>query len=381
MRQAYHGDRVKRLQARLVEAGLGGFLVSQPDSVYYLTGFFHYPSERPILAWVPDAGNITLAVPLLEADHADGVVDDVIVYDEFPGSPDAWDTVMDAYRARGLGRGAVGYEGSLAAAYVERLRRIALVLTQASDHIQALRMSKGPEEIALLRKAGEYSVRMVAEGIRWILERGPTVREVEVVEHVTEHVIGLIAEAGDDLVFVQSVGGGLVCFGDHSSLPHALPSLRQLGDASVVLLSLGCMVGGYAAECERTFFLNRPTDDQRYVHEAVQEAQEVGFRALRVGTPCEQADQVARAVLVERGFGPYIRHRLGHGMGLRFHEPPWVAPGDRTPMPPYAVVSCEPGLYLPGRFGVRIADTVLVTEEGPERLTDDPSGWEVPTIR
>jgi Xaa-Pro dipeptidase len=377
MPKTYHEDRLRRLQERLVGDGLGGMLVAQADSIYYLTGFFHYPSERPILAWVPAQGELTLVVPLLEADHAAGTAGDLIVYDEFPGRPGAWDIALERLRDRGLGEGRVGYEGSLPVVAFERLRRAARGgVAEAGGHVTALRAAKGPEEIALLRKAGLYSDLMVAEGMRFVAERGPDVREVEVVEQVTRFVLESIAAEGDELVFVQSVGGGLVCFGDHSALPHALPTLRRLGDDHVVLLSLGCMVGGYAAESERTFYLQAPSDEERRVHEAVEEAQEAGFAALRAGTPCEEADQAARRVLEASGLGAHIRHRLGHGMGLRFHEPPWVAPGDPTPLPVGAVVSCEPGLYLPGRFGVRIADTVLVGAHGPERLTQHPRGWQ-----
>lgn len=373
---ARYAERRRRLQSLLTEAGVAGMLISQPDSIYYLTGFFHYPSERPILLWLPSTDDATAVVPLLEADHAQGIVDDTVVYEEFPGEPHAWDTTMAALRQRGLGRGPVGYEGSLSAASYERLRQAAgAPLVECGPLVTRLRMAKDDDEIALLRKAGAFSDRMVAEGLRFIAQAGPDVREAEVVEHVTQHALALIAQDGDDLVFVQSLGGGLVCFGDRSALPHALPSLRRLGDASVVLLSLGCMVGGYAAECERTFFLRPPSEEQRGVHDAVQEAQEAGFRRLVAGGPCDEADRAAREILIARGYGAYVRHRLGHGMGLRFHEPPWLAPGDTTPLAVGSVVSCEPGLYLPGRFGVRVADTVLVGRSGPERLTRYPPGW------
>lgn len=372
---ARYKERRDRLQALLAEAGVAGMLVAQADTVYYLTGFFHYPSERPILLWLPTNGEPTAVVPLLESDHAHGILDDTVVYEEFPGRPAAWDTALDALAERGLGSGPVGYEASLGAIAYEHLRqRAGAPLVECGGLVTRLRMVKDQDEIALMRKAGAYSDQMVAEGLRFIARRGPDVREAEVVEHVTQHALGLISQ-DDDLVFVGSLGGGLVCFGDHSALPHALPSLRPLGDASVVLLSLGCMVGGYAAECERTFFLREPTDEERRVHGAVQEAQEAGFRNLVAGAPCEEADRAARQVLEAQGYGKYVRHRLGHGMGLRFHEPPWVAPGDATRLAVGTVVSCEPGLYLPGRFGVRVADTVLVGDSGPERLTLYPPGW------
>jgi Xaa-Pro dipeptidase len=375
--ERYRG-RLDRLRRRLGDDGLAGLLVSQPDSIYYLTGFFHYPSERPILLWVPLEGEPTLVVPHLEAEHAAPRVSDLVTYEEFPGRPDAWQSALDALVRRGLGRGITGFEGALAASAHARLKAKTKSLREAGGHVMALRMAKDPEEIALLEKAGRYSDLMVAEGMRFIVERGPGVREAEVAAHVSAFVTAQIAEHEDELVFVESLGGGLVCFGDHTALPHALPGLRRLGDARVVLLSLGCMVGGYAAESERTFFLASPTAEEVAVHEAVQEAQEEGFRHLRAGVACEEADAAARRVLERLGFGAYIRHRLGHGMGLRFHEPPWVAPGDRTPLPVGATVSCEPGLYLPGRFGVRIADTVLVTADGPRRLTRHPRGYAPP---
>ena len=378
MREQWHFDRLLRLQASLRERGLDGILLLEPETVAYLTGFFHYPSERPIMVFVPAQGDLTLAVPRLEADHAQGSARDVLEYEEFPGSPPAWDAVLGALLRRGLDGRRVGYEGSLGVAAFGRLRAaVKGELVDAGDLVTALRMVKGPEEIALVRQAAAYSDRMVSAGVRYVLERGPEVSEAEVAEHVAQVLIDLFDRDGAALVFVRSAGGGLVCFGDHSAWPHALPTLRRLGADHTLLLSLGCQVGGYAAECERTFFLRRPSADERRAHEAVQAAQRAARDAMRPGTPCDEPDRVARQVLEEAGYGAFLRHRVGHGMGLRFHEPPWLARGDETPLPVGAVVSCEPGIYVPGHFGVRIADTVLIGADGPESLTGHPQDWRV----
>lgn len=175
-----------------------------------------------------------------------------------------------------------------------------------------------------------------------------------------------------DVVVVPMLTGGLVYSGPNSAQPHRMPGGDRLRTGEPFMLSLGCAVGGRFVESERTFVLGSPTAEQRTYHAVVREAQEVGTQALRPGVRCADANRACLDVIRGAGLGDYLRHRQGHGIGLGFHEPPWVSDGDDTVLEPGMILSSEPGIYIPGHAGYRISDTVLVTDGGPRRLTAYP---------
>jgi Xaa-Pro dipeptidase len=139
-----------------------------------------------------------------------------------------------------------------------------------------------------------------------------------------------------------------------------------------MMLSLGCRVGGRAAESERTFFLGEPSAQQRAHYGVACEAQRIATEALVAGHTCASADAIAQDYIRGAGMADYALHRVGHGMGIMFHESPWIERGDQTLLAPGMIASSEPSITVPGFAGYRIADTVLVTEAGPESLTVYP---------
>ncbi len=136
----------------------------------------------------------------------------------------------------------------------------------------------------------------------------------------------------------------------------------------MVVLDFGGLKHGYGSDTTRTVHVGEPTDEERRVHDIVREAQEAGFRAVRPGAACQDVDRAAREVIAEAGFGEHFIHRTGHGIGVTTHEPPYMIEGEEQPLVPGMCFSVEPGIYLPGRFGVRIEDIVTVTEDGGRRL-------------
>ncbi|HET7296114.1 MAG TPA: M24 family metallopeptidase, partial [Gemmatimonadales bacterium] len=165
-------------------------------------------------------------------------------------------------------------------------------------------------------------------------------------------------------------GGGLVQFGPSSALPHGGPAGPKLMRETVVLIDCGCRVGGYESDITRTiWFGDRPTPEFKRVFNTVHDAQTAAIELGRPGTPCQEMDRAARKVIRAAGYGEFFTHRLGHGLGMDGHEPAYLVEGNTTPLEPGMVFTDEPGIYQLGKFGVRIEDDCLMTEQGVEVLS------------
>ncbi|MER3452675.1 MAG: peptidase M24 family protein, partial [Acidimicrobiia bacterium] len=165
------------------------------------------------------------------------------------------------------------------------------------------------------------------------------------------------------------VNFAIVASGPNAASPHHEPGPRVIGPGEAVVCDFGGTMGGYCSDITRTVWTSTPPPEEFvHVYEVVQNAQETAVAAALVGTPCEAVDTAARAVIEKAGFGANFWHRTGHGIGREEHEDPYIVAGNREPLAPGHVFSVEPGIYLPGRFGVRIEDIVVATAEGPERL-------------
>jgi Xaa-Pro aminopeptidase len=382
--EPFYRRKVRQVQQQLQARGLDGLFINNHAQIYYLFGFFYYPCERPLIGFIPREGEPALFVPRLEAEQvAECWVKDVEVYFEYPGTvhPISW--ICSRLAARGYGKARLGYEESMAAA---TLRQVQAELPQAEwvgagDIVAGLRIVKDPEEITLIRKAGEFADFMLAEGVRYVLERGENATELEVNNHVNQAVVDKMIAELDEVIFVAGVSGGLVCSGPRSALAHGLPTKKHLQRGESLILSFACFVGGYMAESERVVLLGEPSAEQKRIYLVEQAAQEAGVNAVRPGIPCSEANRICLDVIRGAGLGEYIKHRMGHGVGIQNHEAPWMEDGDHTILRPGMAISCEPGIYVPGFGGYRISDTLLVTETGAERVTHFPRDLASATLR
>ncbi|WP_258566937.1 Xaa-Pro peptidase family protein [Microbacterium sp. Se5.02b] len=182
------------------------------------------------------------------------------------------------------------------------------------------------------------------------------------------------------VIYTTKLAGGLVYAGPNAARPHGLPSRRRLEIGDTLILSLGAAVGSRFVESERTFVIGEPSAAQRAYFDVALRAQEIGTQAMTVGRTCASVNTECLDVIRDAGLGGYIRHRQGHGIGIAQHEAPWVEDGDPTVLAPGMILSSEPGIYIPGHAGYRISDSVLVTADGPERLTRYPRTLEENTI-
>lgn len=383
LQKPFYEKKIGQIREQLAARDLAGLFVHHHLNIFYTIGFFHSVTERPVCLFIPQTGQPVVFLPKLEEDyvHEAGLLPEVEVYFEYPGTTHPVDFMMERLAARGYATSRLGFEGSMSVSMRQRIGRGLPQATwvEAGDIIGTLRLTKEPEEIVLHRKASEYADRMLEAGVAFIQERaraGEFPTEIEIAQYVTDFAINRQQKELDEVVVVSMLAGGLVYAGERSAFPHGLPSQNRPKPGDTLILSLGGAVGSYFAESERTFFIGEPSAEQRRYYDVCREAQEVGTMALRPGTRCCDANRVCLDVIRGHGLGQYIKHRQGHGIGITFHEAPWVEDGDTTVIQPGMVLSSEPGIYIPGHAGYRISDTVLVGPDGPERLTQFPRDLE-----
>jgi Xaa-Pro dipeptidase len=228
-------------------------------------------------------------------------------------------------------------------------------------------MIKDAHEIALMRHAS--AVTLVAYEAAWkSLREGMT----------QDEFARLVGQAHQRLGYV---GGAGVQVGPYSALPHGSATPQVIREGSILLIDGGCKVEGYSSDISRTFVLGRPTQKMKDLFELERRAQTAALQAARPGVPCEAVDAAARKVIVEAGYGPdyrFFSHRVGHGMGMDGHEWPYLVRGNTLPLAPGMIFSDEPGIYLPGEFGIRLEDDMVITESGAELFTPQSQSLERP---
>jgi Xaa-Pro aminopeptidase len=180
---------------------------------------------------------------------------------------------------------------------------------------------------------------------------------------VAADLADLLVDHGHSQVNFTIVGSG-----PNGANPHHEAGDRVIEEGDTVVLDFGGLVDGYGSDTTRTVHVGEPSEEERVVHEVVQRAQQAGVEAVRPGVACQEIDRASRRVIADAGYGDRFLHRTGHGIGLTTHEPPYMVEGEAQPLEPGMCFSVEPGIYVPGEFGVRIEDIVAVTDEGARRL-------------
>jgi Xaa-Pro aminopeptidase len=335
------------------ELGIDVLLLSVGADLPYLTGYEAVPLERLTMLVLPRAGDARLVVPRLEAPRVEVRADVFEVV--------AWEETDDpvALVARLAGRPRVAAVGDQTwARFVLGLQRAlpGTELRPASEVTAALRMVKDEPEVAALRRAAHAVDRIAAE-LRGVRFAGRS--ELDLHREIVERMLAL----GH-----QRANFAIVAAGADAASPHHEPGGRVVVDGDVVLCDFGGTMDGYCSDITRMFSVGEPDAHVRDVYAVLVEAQERGVSAATVGTPCEAVDGAARSVIAEAGFGAQFVHRTGHGIGMEAHEPPYVVSGNPTPLVAGHAFSVEPGIYLEGRFGLRLEDIVVATADGPERL-------------
>ena len=354
--------RVERVQARLSSDGLDGLLCLDPYDVVYLSGFFHTPSERPIGCFVPVRGEPVLYLPELEREHAaSSWVAQVETYEEYPGRlhPVLW--MAEHGGAPRLGVDALDLR------IANELAATGRQLTPY-DTVERLRWRKSPAEIALVRTAAAFADRCLEHVLAQagpIAARGGSERDIlQAALSATED--DLRVALGEAFEGTPTRVVGTVHTGPRAALPHGATSARRPRRGDVLIAGIGVAVGGYHAESGATFVFGPASRDQQHCLEAAEACDRAALLACCPGARAEDVNAAGLDVLRAADLGAFIRHRIGHGMGVQGHEGPWLAPGDATTLEAGMVFSNEPGIYRPGVDGYRTINTMLVSEAGAQ---------------
>jgi len=234
-------------------------------------------------------------------------------------------------------------------------------LVPATELLWRLRETKDDEELEAMIAAQRIAERALEE-IKNEIRPGVTEKELAArLQYLMLHY------GASDMSFDP-----IVVSGPNGSLPHGVPSEKKIEAGEFVTMDFGCVYEGYCSDMTRTVAVDHVTEEMRRVYETVLAAQKAGIAAARAGVTGKEVDSAARTVIEEAGYGKYFGHSFGHGVGVEIHEAPNASPANEKPMPAGAVISAEPGIYLPGSLGVRIEDVIRLTEEGRINLTKAP---------
>jgi len=369
-------ERQGRLESarRIMRAqGIDAMMLTGGTSMVYFTGISWGLSERLLAAFVPVRGRPFLVTPKFEEERAM----EQVALGPMAGGADvyAWEENEDPYaliasglRSRGLGAATIAVEETVRWQFSHGVSAIgAVTLADATPVTAGCRMVKDAHEIALMRHASKVTLK--AYEAAWkSLKAGMTQSDFA----------GLVAAAHARLGYSGAAG---VQVGKYAALPHGSTTPQVVREGSILLIDGGCKVEGYSSDISRTFVLGKPTQRMTDVFEIEHRAQSAALAAARPGVACEAVDAAARKVIVDAGFGPdykYFSHRVGHGMGMDGHEWPYLVRGNKLPLVPGMVFSDEPGIYIPGEFGVRLEDDMVITETGAELFTPQSPSLEKP---
>ncbi|MFI6284983.1 aminopeptidase P family protein [Streptomyces sp. NPDC051018] len=350
--------RMSRAARAADEAGLAGVLVAPGPDLVHLTGY-HPPAatERLTLLVLVAGQDPVLVVPTLEAPDAQKAV----------GAPVMtlrdWTDGVDPYALTAPLLGASGRFAVSDNTWAMHLLGLQRALPSSSyvalsDALPMLRAVKDRHELERLAAAGAAADATYEEIVKL---RFAGRKETEVARDLDS----LLRRFGHAQVDFTVVGSG-----PNGANPHHEAGERTIGHGDMVVLDFGGLMEGYGSDTTRTVHVGEPAPAEQHIHDVVREAQEAGVASVRPGVACQEVDRAARAIIEEAGYGDLFIHRTGHGIGVTTHEPPYMIEGEEQPLVPGMCFSVEPGIYLPGRFGVRIEDIVTVTEDGGRRLNN-----------
>ena len=333
-------NHLKQIAARLPEYGLDAMLLNSEPGEYYAVGFH---GEGNVVVTAQGCFYFTDSRYIEAANHL------------ITGAEIA---MTGRCRIRKLGF----EEGYLSVADYNLWKEgLTAELVPAQKLVDALRAAKDDGEIALMTKAQEITDRAFSEILKFIQ---PGMTEQEIAAKLQYDMLRFGAE--------KMSFDPIVVSGPNGSLPHGIPSAKQVQQGEFITMDFGCKYGGYCSDMTRTVALGEPTGEMQKVYQTVLEAQLAGIAVTKAGVPGKSIDAAARKVIEDAGYGEYFGHGYGHSLGIEIHESPNANTREETLLPVGAVVSAEPGIYLPGKFGVRIEDVTVLTADGCMVLTKSP---------
>ena len=343
-----NAERLEKVIANMHAMSLDQLIVSSPTGIYYLTGKMIHPGERLVALNINKKGDVSLiANRLFAVGSMDGAK--LIEYDD---TDDCIGVLSETVES-----GALGVDKDWPCRFALPLmeRRGDIRFSIGSAAVDKARMLKTREEIVLMRESSRLNDKAIDRAISAIRDG---VKESEIAKVYTSEATRLGAGGGSF--------DSLICFGANCAEPHHDTDDTVIANGDSVILDVGAKKDGYCSDMTRTVFFKTATEEQKFVYNLVEQANRAGRAAVKPGVKLKDVDRAARSVIEKAGYGEYFIHRTGHGIGLEVHEFPDVSSVSETVCEPGMVFSVEPGVYLKGRFGVRVEDLVCVTEDGCE---------------
>ena len=344
--------------------GLDGMIIAPGPDLQYFCGYVPTAiTERPTLLVLSSGRAPAMLVPVLERPDAEEAGTEQIELVTFSDGEDPYEAAGRLLEARGT----YAVSDSCWSMHILGLQKVVpgAVFKSLTHALPMLRAVKGEDELARL-EAAAAAADACYPSIRQVRFAGR--REVEVSRDLADL---LIANGHSQVDFT------IVASGPNGANPHHLASERIIEEGDMVVLDYGGIMDGYGSDTTRTVHVGEPNLEERKVHEIVVRAQQAAFEAVSPGVACQEIDRAGRKVISEEGYGKYFIHRIGHGIGMTTHEPPYMVEGETRRIVPSMCFSIEPGIYLPGRFGVRIEDIVVATSEGGRRLNNNPHEMQI----
>jgi Xaa-Pro dipeptidase len=364
--------RIAKAQSLMAQRKVAALLVESGTSLEYFTGIRWHRSERTTLAVIPASGEVLVVTPAFEEPSVRETLQvggDVRPWDEHENP---FEKIVQGLKDRGVNSGVLAAESTMRFFIIAGIRQAssAYEIIPADPIVRACRLIKSPAELALLQLANDVTV----EALRQV------------------HAQLALGMSGPDIAALMdqatiSLGGApefaLVLLNEASAYPHGSVKPQKIREGSVILMDCGCAVHGYQSDISRSWVFGQATARQRKVWETVKRGQEIALQTAKINVPVGTIDDAVRKYYESEGWGPGYRlpglsHRTGHGIGLDGHESPYLVHGDTTPLEAGMCFSDEPGIYIPGEFGIRMEDCWHMTASGPKLFTPLAKSLEQP---
>lgn len=365
-------ERLKKAQKLMAQHDMAAIVLEPGPAMDYFTGIQWWRSERLVSVVIPREGEIAVVCPFFEEPsirESMTIGDDVRLWQEHE-SPFA--LVVEVLKDRGITKGKIGFENSVRYFILDGVMSQATNMTHVSAEpvTRGCRMFKTPSELALMHKASEITLRAY-EYVFSQLELGMSQQDVKALMNKTQ----------------AALGGGrpwsMALFNEASAYPHGTKQQQTITPGSLILMDSGCNVHGYQSDISRTLVFGEANKKQRKVWNTARHGQTVAMNAAKLGVPTGKVDDAVRQYYDSQGYGrdyalPGLSHRTGHGIGMEGHESVNFVRGETTPLQKGMCLSNEPGIYIPGEFGVRIEDCIYMTDTGPRWFTSPPDSIDEP---
>lgn len=360
MEKKLYENRIKKLTKLLGEKEISGMLISISTDMYYFTSFSDVQRERFLGLFIPSVGNPFFLVPQLYYDQIRETtpIDDVIFWTE---EADPFENFASIIEERKLSTSKIAVDDTLRSSFLlaiqEKLPQAKFI--SGSKFVSDLRKIKSNYEKDLMMNIGNITDKVMEKALSAVQVGVSELKIADLIESTYKE-------------FGAKYGGSvpLVASGPGSGLPHYSAKEKVIADGEAVLIDFSGICKYYRSDITRNVFVGNPPEEYLKIFNTVKTAQETAVRSVKPGRTCEEIDQIARKIIEEQGYGQYFTHRTGHGIGLDIHEEPYIVEGNKTVLEPGMTFSIEPGIYLPGKYGVRIEDSVIVTEKGVESFNN-----------